>query len=452
VQWWLTGSTITPIEPSEAIEFGRSGIINAGLIFFALALLSTLILGRWFCGWGCHLVMLQDLCGWIMKMCGVRPRPFRSRLLISVPLLLALYMFIWPAFYRLAIAPWMRPDLTWPGFSAHFTTDDFWRTFPGVGLAIPFLLVCGFATVYFLGVKGFCTYGCPYGGFFAPLDRFAVGRIRVTDDCEQCGHCTATCTSNVRVHEEVREFGMVVDPGCMKCLDCVSVCPKNALYFGFGRPAAKAGPAKHAAPERTYDLTLREEIAFALVFAAAFFAMRGDVVRFPLLMSAGAAGVLTFVVWKAWRVVRDGDVRLHGFQLRRDGAWRLAGYAFIALAMAAALLAAHAGALNLAHLNAARLDGRVTVGLDDVYGPTAFEAPAEQRDAAGRAIAWYRRASGVGDGGWGWRTTGVTHVRLAWLSSVRGDHQAALARQHGPDPGEARARCRGGGAQAAGAR
>ncbi len=29
---------------------------------------------------------------------------------------------------------------------------------------------------------------------------------------------------------------MVVDPGCMKCMDCISVCPNDALYFGFGKP------------------------------------------------------------------------------------------------------------------------------------------------------------------------------------------------------------------------
>lgn len=94
VQWLVTGSTTTPIEPSESMEFVKRGVINAGLIFFALALLSTLLLGRWFCGWGCHLVMLQDLCGWMMKKIGVRPKPFRSRLLLYVPLGLALYMFI----------------------------------------------------------------------------------------------------------------------------------------------------------------------------------------------------------------------------------------------------------------------------------------------------------------------------------------------------------------------
>lgn len=49
---------------------------------------------------------------------------------------------------------------------------DFWQTFPGVVMAVPFLLVCGCVAVWFLGQKGFCTYACPYGGFFA-LDRYA---------------------------------------------------------------------------------------------------------------------------------------------------------------------------------------------------------------------------------------------------------------------------------------
>src|SRR5690606_33665511 len=106
LHWLYTGSSITPVEPSEAMEFSKHGVINAGLIFFVLVLLSTLILGRWFCGWGCHVVLLQDGCGWLMKKMGIRPKPFRSRLLMWVPLLLGLYMFIWPAFYRLAILPW----------------------------------------------------------------------------------------------------------------------------------------------------------------------------------------------------------------------------------------------------------------------------------------------------------------------------------------------------------
>ena len=132
VQWLWTGSTISPLEPSESMETVKDGIINAGTVLFAVLLLSTALLGRWFCGWGCHVVMLQDFCGYLMKKIGIRPRLFRSRLLLWLPLALAVYMFLWPLAYRFGIAPFTRPELEWPGFTTNFTTDDFWATFPGV--------------------------------------------------------------------------------------------------------------------------------------------------------------------------------------------------------------------------------------------------------------------------------------------------------------------------------
>ena len=155
--WLWTGSTFRPIEPSESIETAKDGIITVGTLFFVAALASTAILGRWFCGWGCHIVMLQDLCGHLMKRVGIRPKLFRSRLLLWLPLCLAVYMFLWPLFYRFAIAPFTREDLVWPGFTSNLVTTDFWATFPGWMMAVPFLLVCGFLTVYLLGAKGYCT-------------------------------------------------------------------------------------------------------------------------------------------------------------------------------------------------------------------------------------------------------------------------------------------------------
>ena len=46
--------------------------------------------------------------------------------------------------------------------------------------------------------------------FFTIADRFAPVRIKVTDACDACGHCTTVCTSNVRVHEEVAKHGQLV--------------------------------------------------------------------------------------------------------------------------------------------------------------------------------------------------------------------------------------------------
>ena len=289
IQWRIMGTTVSPIEPSETMYTLQNGAINAGFIFFTLAILATLIFGRFVCGWGCHIVALQDFCGWLLKKMGLKPKPFRSRLLIYVPLIAAIYMFVWPTVYRYIVKPPNEPLI--PQFTNHLITTEFWATFPTVAVAIPFLFICGFMTVYFLGQKGFCTYACPYGGFFGLADKIAPGKIRVTDACNQCGHCTATCTSNVLVHAEVKQYGMVVDPGCMKCMDCISVCPNDALYFGFGKPAIGVKQTR----TKNYSLTWPEEIAGALIFSASLLAVWDVYQLVPMLMALGVAGVTTYL-------------------------------------------------------------------------------------------------------------------------------------------------------------
>lgn len=345
IQWRVTGSTISPIEPSETMYTLQNGAVNAGVIFFTLAILATLIFGRFVCGWGCHIVSLQDLCGWLMKKIGITPRPFRSRLLVYVPLIVALYMFVWPTLARYLFKPAAEP--LFPQFTNHIVTTEFWATFPTVAVAIPFLFICGFMTVYFLGAKGFCTYGCPYGGFFGVADKFAPGKIRVTDACNQCGHCTATCTSNVIVHAEVKQFGMVVDPGCMKCMDCVSVCPNDALYFGFGKPTVLAKPASVSvgvpAIQRNYSLTWPEEILAAAIFAASYFAVWNVYQLVPMLMSLGIAAVTTFIAMRAIKIFRAENLSFHRFNLKAVGQIKQAGWGFLLFAFVWTGLIAHSG-------------------------------------------------------------------------------------------------------------
>src|SRR4029453_9323196 len=63
IQWRVMGKTVSPIEPSETMYTLQKGFINAGFIFFSLAILATLVFGRFVCGWGCHILALQDFCG-----------------------------------------------------------------------------------------------------------------------------------------------------------------------------------------------------------------------------------------------------------------------------------------------------------------------------------------------------------------------------------------------------
>lgn len=417
IQWRLMGKTVTPIEPSEAMYTIQNGAINAGFIFFSLAILATLIFGRFVCGWACHIVALQDFCGWLLKKMGLTPRPFRSRLLIFVPLIVALYMFVWPTVYKFYVKAPDEP--LFPAFTNHLITEDFWQTFPPWWVAIPFLFICGFMTVYFLGQKGFCTYACPYGGFFGVADQIAPGKIRVTDACNNCGHCTAVCTSNVIVHAEVKEYGMVVDPGCMKCMDCVSVCPNDALYFGFGKPAL--GVKKTV--KKNYSLTWPEEIGAAIVFFLSYMAVWDVYQLVPMLMALGVATVTTFLAFRVWRIISTKDVSFYRYNLKSAGIIKRAGWIFLALSTLWIGLNAHSGYVHY-HESAG---GRAFVDLkipDELAlarsNPARWLSPADQQNiASGKE---HLRA--------GMRTALFENhaalPKLAWFEYLSGNNEEAI--------------------------
>ncbi len=439
LQWVVTGSTVSPVEPSESMQTLELGDINAGFIFFVAAILSTLIFGRYFCGWGCHVVALQDLCSWLMNKLGVRPKPFRSRLLVWAPLGFGLYMFVWPTFKRVVLFPaieavglkspiWLREVADFHGFASEIIVTDFWATFPPWYVAIPFFALIGFAAVYFLGSKGFCTYGCPYGGIFGVVDKVSPGRIVVNDNCHGCGHCTAVCTSNVRVHEEIRDFGMVMDPGCMKCMDCVSACPNDALSFAFTTPAKFRKPRDDEAKKRQkkiksnakrFDLTWSEEIVLAIVFVAMFLAYRGMLNLVPMLMSAGMAGIGTYLVWKGWSLLTKPNVRVQSLVLKSKGRIRAAGVISIPFVLLVAGSAIWSGSIASLRFSARMAHERIDVPISVVLRPE-YEPTPETARLADRGMNRYAASER-----YGWELNAEQNREVAFLSLVSGEREQA---------------------------
>lgn len=413
VQWRMSGSTVSPIEPSESMYTLQNGFINAGFVFFTLAILATLIFGRYVCGWGCHIVALQDFCAWLLNKFGLKPRQFRSRLLVFVPIIVALYMFVWPTAVRLLAAPKGQP--AFPQFTNHLVTTEFWATFPPFFVAVPFLFICGFLTVYFLGSKGFCTYACPYGGFFSIADKFAPGKIRVTDACNQCGQCTVTCMANVQVAKEVRDYGMVIDPGCMKHMDCISVCPNDALYFGFGKPSIAVSTSK---AKKSYSLTWPEELFAAAVFAVSYFAVWDVYQLVPMLMALGIASVTTFLAVTALKLFKAQNQSFYRFDLRSSGKIQRAGWAFLLLTVLWIGVNAHSGWVRYNEREGTR--GYESIQIPDELAlaekdPAGWLSASDKLNIADGKLHFYRAFNA------GFLVNGTLLPKLAWLEYLSGN-------------------------------
>ena len=66
VVYWGS-DTVGSVDFQEFFHFFiKYGIINAGSILVLIAFGTTLIFGRFFCGWACHFGAIQELSWWIL--------------------------------------------------------------------------------------------------------------------------------------------------------------------------------------------------------------------------------------------------------------------------------------------------------------------------------------------------------------------------------------------------
>lgn len=349
LHWKLYGRTLAPVEPSETFDTLHLGIVTVGFLFMLGAMLATSIAGRFFCGWGCHILALQDLCVWILRTFRIPTRPIRSRTLLWVPALAALYLFVWPQVERLIAGqslPTLRVIADPDGWTS-FTTTDLLRSFPGLGMTLFTFAICGFVIIYFLGSRSFCSYACPYGAIFAAAEQIAPLRIIAgPGECSDCGLCTANCKSSVRVIEEVKQFGAVIDVNCMKDLDCVSVCPTGALRYGATRPPLFRGQAASRKLKKPYDFSLAEDLFMAGVFIAVLPILRGLYEAIAFLLALALSALVAYFAVIAVRLLRKPSVTIGNFALKQAGKLTPPGRVFTVSSVLLLLFIFHSGLIR----------------------------------------------------------------------------------------------------------
>jgi tetratricopeptide (TPR) repeat protein len=194
-------------------------------------------------------------------------------------------------------------------------------------------------------------------------------------------------------------------------MDCVSVCPNDALYFGFGKPAITKSVKKN------YSLTWIEEVAAASIFLASFFAVWDVYQIIPMLMALGIATVTTFLALRTLKLIKSKDLSFYRYKLKSSGTIQNAGWAFLIFGLLWISFNAHSGwiryhervgaqafeeikipdELALARTNPARWlsasdNKNITAGKKHLY--TAFDAGLFVNNTILPKLAWMEYLSG----------------------------------------------------------
>lgn len=408
IHWRLAGTTLSSIQLSDAGRFTTEGVATAAAFFFAFLLLTTAIFGRFFCAWGCHMLALQELCRHVIRRVGSQPKLLRSRALALVPFGAAFYAFFLPVVQRL----WYGQPF--PSVRVELTSLHLWANLPKLADGIAAVLIGGVGMVYLLGRLSFCKYICPYGALFAIADNFALGRIRLTGECDNCAKCTAACTTGVRVHEEVQRLGTVASSGCMRCLECVSACEQNVLQYRFGIPSLRAGSR---AGLTRYAFSFAEEGIVVALFGISFIAFHGLYDFVPLLLTLVVAALCAYGGIVALRLVREPHVALRSRVLKASGKLSRSGAVFACCATVLALFMVHS--LLIQYHN-----WRASVALNALGFPRAQMAAAAANESRVRAAAAHLTFCTT----YGVVETVDWHMKLAWLSRALDEPQ--LAERH----------------------
>ena len=208
------------------IEGASKGIITGGLIVFILLFISSLFLGRLWCGWLCPGGGLQEIyfeinnkqanIGWLNW--------------------LKYIIFLEIIFIPLISAIRSSGGLT--------TIDFFYYTDHGITIAKPgayiiFLVQIAFFTAFAIlaGKRGFCHYFCPIavimiiGRKIRNLIRWPALHLSAdTGLCTDCKKCSKNCPMGLDVNIMVRQ-GNMENTECILCGSCVDVCPKQAISY-----------------------------------------------------------------------------------------------------------------------------------------------------------------------------------------------------------------------------
>jgi len=211
------------LSPYLILDASSRGIINGSLLVFGLLTLSSLVIGRAWCGWLCPAGALGEVWARAKRRPARGGRWNATKWAIWVPWLGLI------AFFAIAA-------------DGYHAVDPLYNTEHGVSVSsLPSLVIlCGvllLISVFSLtaGRRGFCHYACWMAPFLilgrkaqraAPWPALHLEARR--EACTRCGACTKACPMSLDVRDMVAK-GLMENAECALCLTCADACPFGVI-------------------------------------------------------------------------------------------------------------------------------------------------------------------------------------------------------------------------------
>jgi polyferredoxin len=212
------------LSPVLIVQASSKGIINGSLILFIGMFLSSLFLGRGYCGWVCPGAGCQE------AIFLARDKMVRRGDLLK--------WFIWIPWISSIVVVAIRAG----GYSQ---IDFFYMTTHGFsigdiqGLISYFfvLLLLMVLPAFAIGKRSFCHHLCWMAPFMIigrkirnQFKWFSLHLKASPEICRDCHTCTGHCPMSLPVEKMVHKEKME-NPECILCGNCVDVCPEGAINY-----------------------------------------------------------------------------------------------------------------------------------------------------------------------------------------------------------------------------
>jgi ferredoxin len=188
-------------------------------IILLFVLVSTLIVGRIYCGSLCPFAIIQE----ILYQLTPHKHPLKEHVSPHVDEKARLIKYI-----LLFVVTGVCLILG-NAFAANM--EPFVTLFAGHGSKLAFSLLILMLIMAVFNFRFWCKYLCPVGALTSLGAAFSINKIRPTKKCTACGACTRACPTQAITPNE-KGIPAVDAAECIGCAKCLRACPSNALTFG----------------------------------------------------------------------------------------------------------------------------------------------------------------------------------------------------------------------------